>query len=139
MTFSRLIIFLLVCSLLACEKNNENSSPYDDLLIGSWFNPRYNDSIAIYDRTVGLLEDEYSFTFNEDNTFVERKNSGWCGTPPISYTSFEGTWATYDSLIEISVGFWGGTADYQWKIQALSETTLIILRLDETYSYHDQE
>ena len=68
-TLSRLIIFLFVLSLIACEKNNENSAPSNDQLIGSWHNPQHNDSIVTYERSKGLIDNEYGFSFNEDNTF----------------------------------------------------------------------
>ena len=129
----RWIIFLLACSLFACEKNIEDTIGTDDLLIGSWFNPQYNDSIAIYERSEGLVDNDYSFSFHEDHTFVERKNAGWCGTPPISYADFNGTWTINDSFVEITVAFWGGTAEYTWMILAVDGANLKIKRQEETY------
>jgi hypothetical protein len=129
----RWMIFLLACSLFACEKNNENTPGTDVLLIGSWFNPQYNDSIVIYERSKGLVDNEYGFSFNGDNSFIERKNAGWCGTPPISYADFDGTWTRNDSIVEITVGYWGGTAEYSWKILAVDGASLKLERLDEIY------
>lgn len=100
MTTVRLIILLFAFSLIACEKNNENAAARNDDLIGSWFNPQYNDSITTFERSEGLADNEYGFSFNEDNTFIERKNAGWCGTPPISYADFNGTWTQNDSIME---------------------------------------
>jgi hypothetical protein len=133
MTPARLIILLFAFSIIACEKNTENSAPSNDDLIGSWYNPQYNDSIATFQRSEGLVDNEYGVSFNEDNTFIERKNAGWCGTPPISYADFDGTWTRNDSTIEITVGYWGGTADYTWRIAAMDEITLKIIRLEEEY------
>jgi hypothetical protein len=90
MTPARLIILLFAFSIIACEKNNENEAAINDQLIGSWFNPQYNDSIVTFERSEGSIDNEYGFTFNEDNTFIESKNVGWCGTPPISYADFDG-------------------------------------------------
>ncbi len=132
-TPSRLIILLFAFSIIACEKNIENTAPENDHLIGSWFNPRYNDSIATFERSEGLVDNEYGFSFNEDNTFIERKNAGWCATPPIFYADFEGTWTKKDSILDITVGYWGGTADYTWKIVLIDESTLKIIRLKEEY------
>jgi len=134
----RLIILLLAIILLACEKNNENTAAKNDLLIGSWFNPQHNDSIVTYERAKGLVDNEYSFSFKEDMTFIERKNAGWCGTPPISYADFDGIWSQKDSILEITVDYWGGTADYTWKILSLDETTLKIIRQEENYNLENQ-
>jgi hypothetical protein len=132
-TLARLIILLFAFSIIACEKNTENVAPSNDHLIGSWFNPRYNDSIVSFERSEGLVENEYGFLFNEENIFIERKNSGWCGTPPISYADFDGTWTNKDSIIKITVDYWGGTADYTWKMVTVDETTLKIIRQQEDY------
>lgn len=134
MTPARLIILLFAISIIACEKNNENLASGPDQLIGSWFNPQSNDSIVTYERSEGLVENDYGFSFNEDNTFIERKNAGWCGTPPISYADFDGTWTNKDSIIEINVDYWGGTADYTWKMVSVDETTLIVIRIEEEYN-----
>ena len=132
-----LIILSIAISLFACEKDFETPGPDNNLLIGSWTNPRYDDSIVAYERSESLVDNEYSFSFKVDYTFVERKNAGWCGTPPISYADYEGTWGLNDSVIEISVGFWGGTADYQWKILSLDNEVLKIKRLDEIYHHEE--
>ena len=134
MTPARLIILLFAFSIIACEKNNENEAAINDQLIGSWFNPQYNDSIVTFERSEGLIDNEYGFTFNEDNTFSERKNVGWCGTPPISYADFDGTWTKNDSIIEITVGYWGGTSEYTWKMVSVDEASLKIIRLEVDYN-----
>ena len=133
MTQARLIILLFALSMIACEKSNENLAANPDQLVGSWFNPQHNDSIITFERSEGLVENEYCFSFNEDMTFIERKNAGGCGTPPISYADFDGTWTKNDSIIEITVDYWGGTADYTWKMVTIDETALKITRQQEDY------
>lgn len=137
-TPARLIILLFALSIIACEQNNENAAATTDHLIGSWFNPQYNDSIVTYDRSEGLVDNDYSFTFKEDKSFIERKNSGWCGTPPISYADFDGIWSKNDSIIEITVDYWGGTAEYTWKVLSIDDFTLKIKRIEEIYNLEDQ-
>lgn len=65
--------------------------------------------------------------------FIERKNSGWCGTPPVSYSDFEGNWSINDSLLNVSVAYWGGLADYQWKIISLDDKRLTIVVVSQEY------
>ncbi len=139
MTPARLIILLFAFSIMACEQNNENAAANDDFLIGSWYNPQYNDSIVTFERSGGLVDNEYSFSFNEDKTFIERKNAGWCGTPPISYADFDGIWSKNDSTIEINVDYWGGTADYTWKLVSIDATNLKIIFLEEDYHLENHQ
>lgn len=121
--FLTLILFVLV----ACDKNDDNPS---DLLIGSWINPIANDSILTFAKANSLKDNDYGFVFNPDQEFIERKNSGWCGTPPISYADFDGSWSKNDSLIYITVGYWGGLANYQWKIVSVDNNSLTIVKLN---------
>jgi len=87
----------------------------------------YVDDVFWLDRSEQLDPFKYGFTINDDGTFIERKNAGWCGTPPISYDNFEGTWeAVSDSLLEITVGYWGGTMTYQIRIVSLDGDNLAI-------------
>ncbi len=137
-TPARLILLLFAHLIIACEQNNENAAATTDQLIGSWFNPQYNDSIVTYERSEGLVDNDYSFTFKEDKTFIERKNAGWCGTPPISYADFDGIWSKNDSIIEITVDYWGGTAEYTWKILSIDDLTLKIKRIEEIYNLENQ-
>ena len=56
------------------------------------------------ERREELDEAFYGFIIGEDGSFTERKNTGWCGTPPITYGNFEGSWtAVSDSLLDIVV------------------------------------
>ncbi len=70
--------------------------------------------------------------------FCGKENSGWCGTPPISCSDFEGTWTKADSLLNIDVAFWGGMVDYQWKIISVDNDELTIYRMSEEYHYSEK-
>ena len=74
--------------------------------------------------------DNAGIKFNSDKTFIERANSGWCGTPPISYTNYDGTWnAINENTFEINVAYWGGTTNYKIEIVELNDTELKIKRI----------
>ena len=126
-------ILLFALILISCEKENEQIISTSDLLIGNWINPEYEDTFVTYSKSQGLINDQYGFTCNSDLSFVERKNAGWCGTPPISYADFNGTWIENDSIIEISVGYWGGKVEYQWKIIQIDNQSLKVLQLSAEY------
>ena len=65
------------------------------------------------------------YRFNSDGTMTERKNSGWCGTPPISYADYPGSWSVLnDTMINVTVGYWGGTINYKLDIETLNSELL---------------
>lgn len=111
--------------MFACEKDQiqmealgENSG-----IIGTWVDVSdhsqltLEDGISRLNRSEDFDPDRYGFAFREDGSFTERKNSGWCGTPPIAYDNFDGTWEPLsDTLIDITVAYWGGTLTYQMQI-----------------------
>ena len=100
-------------------------------IIGTWVEERDDSLSTVYDgitrmnRREDLDPDDYGFIIQEDGTFLERKNAGWCGTPPITYENYEGNWeAVSDSLLNITVGYWGGMLSYQLQIVSLEEDKL---------------
>ncbi|MCP4312567.1 MAG: hypothetical protein GY790_14995 [Bacteroidetes bacterium] len=129
----KLLFLLIPFFMISCEKDlvevealGENAS-----IIGTWVEEidyqltLAEDGITRLNRSEELSDFGYGFTFNEDGTFIEHKNSGWCGTPPISYDNFEGTWEPLsDSLLDITVAYWGGTMTYQMQIVSLHEDKL---------------
>lgn len=132
-----LLIFSLIGLMtISCEKNDadNNITKTNPIIQGSWINPIYNDSTIILEKSNDLKSNDYGIAFKDDGLLVERKNSGWCGTPPISYSDFNGTWAIKDSVIQISVDYWGGKADYIWKIVSIDNYKLRIIKRVEKYN-----
>jgi len=119
--------------LIACKKSDDIAVDDSNLLKGSWINPVINYSTLTYQRANSLNENEPGLAFKNEKFFMERKNAGWCGTPPIVYADFEGSWVQDDSIINITVDYWGGQAFYEWKIESLSKTQLTIIRISEEY------
>ena len=123
----KIIILLVLSVLLSCE---EDSLEADALgansdIVGTWIEDGYEEDITLLKRAQILDDSKYGFTLKDDGTFIERKNSGWCGTQPISYENFDGNWeAVSDSLIEITVGYWGGIMTYQLRIVSLDAEQL---------------
>ena len=112
-------IILSVMFLASCAKMDDVREMLgeNEQIVGTWVEESHEDEVTLLERAERLAADKYGFTIRGDGTFIERKNAGWCGTPPISYENFEGTWeALSDSLLEITVGYWGGTMSYQMRI-----------------------
>lgn len=119
--------------MFSCEIRDNGSPQETDLLVGSWVPSLTTYSIVRYKRSSGLIEQEYGFTFHSDYSFTERKNSGWCGTPPIHYADFEGYWNRDGSTIDITVRYWGGMANYSWELISVDNAYLRIKWIDSRH------
>jgi hypothetical protein len=126
------IIIVIIFALFAasCSQptdSNEDNQTLNDIY-GTWVMVGYEDRVAILRVSEKLDYNQYGFIFQSFGRFTERKNTGWCGTPPISYVNYEGGWNKLsDSLLKIKVGYWGGTTSYQMEIVSLSSDELKIL------------
>jgi hypothetical protein len=113
----------LLIIIAGCSKEKIQIDP-DSLLIGVWNYSDFSDNSYVYTRSSDFAVAP-CFKFNGDGTMTERKNSGWCGTPPVTYADYPGTWEILnDTLIQISVGYWGGTIDYKLDIESIDSDIL---------------
>ncbi len=128
------IAVLITASIFSCHK--EDIPPIEaESLVGCWFNPEYTDSLITFEKAYLRNSNSYSLTLKYDGTLIERKNAGWCGTPPVTLTDFEGTWCLTDSIITVNVGYWGGNAEYQWKVNWIMNNKLQVTVLDQKYNF----
>jgi len=135
-SFIYILLFSLYC-LSSCEYNNDLKSENAELIIGNWISPFYIDTIVQYTRAEKLKDDDFGISFNPENTLVERQNAGWCGTPPISFANYNGTWSKTGDIIDITVDFWGGKANRKWKVIAINSKTLTIYPVKSEYIYKE--
>ena len=128
-------ISMIILLAISCEKNEIVLEGIPDDLIGSWIEPEYNDTLVSYRRVPELEEGKAGFTLQEDGSMIDRKNSGSCATPPIAYADYYGTWTISDSIIDISIGFWGGEVLLKWKIISVTEDefTFAIIKRENIY------
>lgn len=139
-----IIVTALICGtvlMTGCEKRNPNLEGFDDI-IGCWANPTneydiYPKLVICYERVTNLPDDSPSIKFLNDGTLIERKNAGWCGTPPITYSDFPGNWQVENSNnIKINVAYWGGMIQHTWKIVDITNTSLRIEINTEDIQYY---
>lgn len=120
LTTAIIFIFLLVIS---CNKEEIKIDP-DNPLLGIWNYSNFQDNMWIYTRDIEFI-DNHCYEFKNDGTLIERKNAGWCGTPPITYADYPGTWCQLnDTVVQIEVGYWGGTASYKLDIESVDSKFL---------------
>ncbi len=122
----------LLIIVAACKKEIQPIIPPPEGLIGCWINPQYTDSVVVYEKAPDLIEG-YGIKFRDNDSLIERKNAGWCGTPPIYLADFNGTYSVHDSIINASVGYWGGTTGYTWKLLSLDNNSLTLKLLNVVY------
>jgi hypothetical protein len=126
----RKCLFLIVVVLLtACEKDMMEPAALGPNvgIIGTWVEDQSRGDTLQLQRSGKLDQDKYGFKLDENGTFLERKNAGWCGTAPITYDTFEGSWEVVsDSLLDITVGYWGGVMTYQIRIISVDDEELVI-------------
>lgn len=127
-----LAFLIMMVLMVSCEKDSMVMEALGSNvgIVGTWVENVYKGDTLFLQRNGAFDKEKYGFTINDDGTFIEHKNAGWCGTPPITYDSFDGTWeAVSDSLIDITVAFWGGMMTYQIRIVSLDAEELAIRHL----------
>lgn len=121
-----LMTAFVIALIVSCEKSVEPKLSTDSF-IGTWVESgnENNYQITVMTKADSLASDKYGFTFFANGEFIERKNAGWCGTPPISYGNFKGRWNKIsDSLIDIKVAYWGGQDTFGITIVSLNKDIL---------------
>jgi len=131
---NRKIFFGLIAfaALFSCSKETIELDAKSSSIVGKWENQTYKNDTIIFTKASEKKEYEYLLQFKSDGSLMERKNSGWCGTPPIAYADYDGSWEMNDSIIKVSVGYWGGQAKYQWKLLSVTQNQLkmVILKTE---------
>lgn len=131
-----------VVSALFVAACGQPTAPTEDTytfsaLYGTWVWAGYGEeNVVILKRSSELDDSLYGLIIRPHGPVIltrgeltERKSAGWCGTPPTTYADYEGEWkALSENLLEIAVGYWGGTTSYQMEIVSLSSDELKIVR-----------
>ncbi|MCP4520304.1 MAG: hypothetical protein GY827_01185 [Cytophagales bacterium] len=122
---STLLLIIVGIQLFASEKVQNKG------IIGTWVYSDYSNQNLHYHSALDFDEDQSGICFYKDSTLVKRQNIGWCGTPPISYGNYKGTWKyTSDSTITIRYEYWGGHAEEDWLLIEVKPQVLKVKSLD---------
>ena len=119
-------VFIIGISFLgACSENSELEIDTNNLLIGNWTEPTYNNESITFKRSNTLQNNNYGVSFKTAGVFIEH-SSGWCGTPPLVFIDYEGDWQLQGTLITVMTQNFPG--DFNWRIISLTENQLIVKR-----------
>ena len=124
MNLKNILGILLLTVFFSCEQN-EDILDTNNLLLGSWIEPSYNSEGTTYTRGSSLPTENHGISFSENGEFIER-TSGWCGTPPLYYSDYIGSFEIEQTLIKITKEAYPNS--YQWRIISLTENELVVKR-----------
>lgn len=125
----RLFFLAVIALFCSCESDLLNLEALGDNagIVGTWVEDEYRGDTLYLDRSEAFVKYKYGFTLHEDGAFTEYKNADWDASSSITYDSFEGSWeAVSDSLLDITVAYWGGVMTYQMRIVYLDAQELAI-------------
>lgn len=125
MNFKKLSLVFLTTIICACESNQQISIDENNLLIGNWATPVYDNETTTFTRATDLPDEGYGITFKQNGDLIER-TSGFCGTPPLTFFNVNGTFSLENDLISISKESY--PAFYGLKILELTEEKLVVKR-----------
>ncbi len=125
-------LFLVFICVFSCDEMNNEIKESNNLLIGTWIEPTYDDGKLTYKKVESVPDEDNSLTFKVGGKVILR-SSGWCGTPPLLYYNYEGNWQQESNVVSISYNdFYPASAS--WLIVSLTENELVIER-----EYTEQE
>ena len=120
-----IFLTLIELNITACLETSLEPEENKEIF-GIWVE-KNRDSTLTLEREAELDKDKYGFIIEPSGKFTERKNSGWCGTPPITYANFDGNWEySIDSLLNIEVEYWGGMTNYKMEILSIKDDELVV-------------
>lgn len=119
--------FIILSFLFMSFFNFQDSSKIEDLLIGVWVYDTTQKGETAYRKSKAFLYDLPGIEFKTDGKLLIRVNSSRCGTPPITYSKYEGSWKILDSTIIIKSKYWGGDMKQAWEILGITPTKLTVM------------
>jgi hypothetical protein len=124
-----LLIFLFSFILSSCSKN-EIKIDKDNLLIGTWIYSHSTVDVYVFSRALDFSQTN-GYRFNLDGTLIERNLSGFCATPPASYSDYSGSWTILkENLIQVNRTNYDGPKSYKLEIQSVTTDSLKVMQIN---------
>ncbi|SDY39234.1 MULTISPECIES: hypothetical protein [Rhodonellum] len=130
---TKFAIVLLTFFSISCMDQGQTEVMAGHFLVGNWTNFEYEMDAFTMEKSKNLASNVYGYSFRKDGTLIQRSNSGWCGTPPVVTSDFQGTWRILGEEVIIEAKYWGGISVQTWKVTQLSNKTLRIEILSSEY------
>ncbi|MHB1276765.1 MAG: hypothetical protein ACYC1Q_00020 [Bacteroidia bacterium] len=124
-SLSILISVLFAIGLISLRESGD----IKDDLIAVWIYSDSENDVLNYKKHDKFKDDEPGIEFKKNGILKKRQNVGWCGTPPVTYRNYDGSWErTSDSTLTIKYDYWGGKAEEDWLIVEMTAENLKIKR-----------
>jgi hypothetical protein len=120
--FCQILLFgILVVS--SCNKDEIKIDP-NNPIIGTWIYSNHNNNAVVFARSEKFINN-IGYQFNSDGTLLERNISGWCATPPISFSDYQGRWSMLNETdIQLDVIYFDGLKSYKLNIKSVDPDSL---------------
>jgi len=119
-----LLTLPVILILISCSDNPVNKSIHDNLE-GTWVYRSHQEDVYTVEKSINLENDNSGMIILGNGKLIERKNVGFCGTPPVIYDNYEGNWESLsDTKLLINVEYWGGTENYTLEIVSVTNSVL---------------
>ncbi len=122
-----LISTLMVVVLVAASCSSDNpTNPNGGSIIGAWGYDSYDAETGIeaYKRQGSLSGDKSGYQFDSHGVLLVR-SAGWCGTPPLTYSNYEGSWVEEsEDVLVLNRSDLGYTMSYKLEIVELTNDVL---------------
>ncbi|MDO9511767.1 MAG: hypothetical protein Q7J34_08405 [Bacteroidales bacterium] len=120
-----IIVLLTILSFNSCKK--ESYTPgFEERLKGHYINPQYSDQKILFEKSHKLKEKVYGISLLDNHQCVERRNIGFCGTPPVVFDDYHGEWTLADSVLSLRLESLEGIQNFHWKILLLDNKHLLV-------------
>lgn len=133
-----LIIFILL-SFQSISSSSTDNTLHKTQIIGSWifFEDVSNDTFFSIKKVKKLDHDKPGIVFKKNGKLIKRQNSGWCGTPPIAYANYDGTWELRKNTLSLKYSFNNGEMEEEWEIIE-RKNSILIYKLKNTKTINNK-
>ena len=119
-----LLTLPIILILVSCTDNPVNENIPANLE-GTWVYRSHQEDVYTVEKSINLENDNSGMIILGNGKLIERKNVGFCGTPPVIYDNYEGNWESLsDTKLLINVEYWGGTENYTLEIVSVTNSVL---------------
>lgn len=129
----KLILAFSVLLLLASCAEDDSIPQSGEFPLGAWTVSNYLGNTLTLERKTSLPPDTYGFIFRKNGNLVNRANAGWCGTPPITTSDFNGNWSISNQIINVELRTWSGRSMQGWKVLSANQQTVQVEIVSDEY------
>ncbi len=128
----RTLVCMLVALCCVSCSSSDPASPSDPAYSGAWGLESIDSESGtrVYSKLDSLSGDQDGYMFDSGGSLMVR-NAGWCGTPPLAFSNFEGSWVEEaDDILFLTYPHWDEMRDFRLVILSLNDAEMHC-RVDE--------